>query len=128
MAGRIGVMADRIGEMADRIVHTEELIVELVDDQNALSLILSPAEGDAAYSTVPVQITLSSDKVNYILYISNNADMTDSTNALVLNNDTSNAWNRVPGFATGDTIYIAVKTVDDNSSSDLSNTVLLNLQ
>ena len=127
MAGEIGIMADRIGDMADRIVHTEELMVAASSNNVITSLITSPVEGTLVYKTIPIQITLSSEKTNYLLFISNNADMSGSTNALVLNGDTSIAWSRVPDFATGTKLYIAVKTVDDNGSSDFSNTVMLNL-
>ena len=48
-------------------------------------------------------------------------------NALVQNGDTTTAWNRLADYVTGDKIYIAVKTVDLNGSSDFSNTVMLNL-
>ena len=127
MAGEIGEMADRIGEMADRIVHTEELMVAASSNNVITSLITSPIEGTQVSTTIPVQITLSSEKTDYLLFISNNADMSASTNALVLNGDTSSAWSRVSDFATGNKVYIAVKIVDANSSSDFSNTVMLNL-
>jgi len=128
MADRILLMADEIGEMADRIVVSEELILSAISDSGISSLIISPTEGTVVASTTPVEITLSSVKTNYILYISNNADMSGSTNALVQNSDTSIAWSRVADFATGDKLYIAVRTVDDTSSSDFSNTVMLKLQ
>jgi len=102
-----GIMADRIGDMADRIVYTEGTIVT---------------------RTSPISISLSSQKTDYLLYISNNADMSGATNALVQNSDTSIAWGRVADFATGNKLYIAVKTVGRTTSSDFSNTVMLNLQ
>jgi hypothetical protein len=128
MSDDIGTMADRIGEMADRIVHTEELMMSAVSNNSVSSLITWPTEGATAYRTMPIDITLSSQKTTYILYMSNNADMSGATNALVQNGNTYNAWNRVADFATSDKLYIAVKTVDANSSSDFSNTVMLNLQ
>lgn len=128
MADNIGIMADRIGEMADRIVYTEELMVSAISDSGVSSLITSPTEGTVVTSTTPINITLSSAKTDYLLYISNNADMSGATNALVQNSDTSVAWSRVPDFATGNKLYIAVKTVGGTTSSDFSNTVMLNLQ
>lgn len=83
MADNIGIMADRIGDMSDRIVHTEELLVSIATENNASSLILSPVEGTQVYSTTPIQISLSTEKLEYLLYISNNADMSGATNALV---------------------------------------------
>lgn len=128
MADRILVMADKIGEMSDRIVYTEELMLSVISERGVSSLITSPIEGDYVSRDLPIDIVLSSQKVDYVLYISNNADMSGSTNALVLNGDTSTAWSRVADFATGAKLYIAVKTVGDTASSDFSNTVMLNLQ
>ena len=127
MADRILVMAGEIGEMADRIVHTEELIVSMASDGGISSLITSPTEGTYVSASVPINITLSSGKLDYLLYISNNADMSGSTNALVQDGDTSIAWSRVADFATGNKLYIAVRTVSETTSSDYSNTVMLNL-
>ncbi|MCK4710313.1 MAG: hypothetical protein KAU21_16980 [Gammaproteobacteria bacterium] len=128
MADRILLMSDDIGEMSDRIVHTEELLVSLVSDGGISSLITSPVEGTIVTVITPVEITLSSGKLDYLLYISNNADMSGATNALVQNGDTSIAWSRVADFVTDDKLYIAVRTVGDTTSSDYSNTVMLNLQ
>lgn len=127
MADNIGIMADRIGDMSDRIVHTEELLVSIATENNASSLILTPAEGTQVSSTTPIEIALSTEKLEYLLYISNNADMSGATNALVQNGDTSVAWSRVADLATGDKIYIAVQTIGNTSNSELSNTVMLNL-
>ncbi len=128
MADRILLMSDDIGEMADRIVHTEELIIAGFSETGISSLILSPAEGTQVSASTPIDISLSSAAPDYLLYISNHADMSGATNALVLNNDTSTAWSRVADFATGDKLYIAIRTAGENSSSDFSNTVMLNLQ
>jgi len=128
MSDNIGLMADRIGEMADRIVYTEELMVSAISDSGISSLITSPTEGTIVNSTTPISISLSSQKTNYLLYISNNADMSGATNALVQNGDTSIAWGRVADFATGNKLYIAVKTLGGTTSSDFSNTVMLNLE
>ena len=128
MADRILLMSEDIGEMADRIVYTEELIISGFSEGGISSLILSPVEGTLVTTTTPIDIALSSAKTDYLLYISNNADMSGATNALVQNNDTSIAWSRVADFATGNKLYIAVRTVGDTSSSDYSNTVMLNLQ
>lgn len=127
MADRILLMADEIGEMSDHIVHTEELMVAAVSENTASSLILSPVEGTVVYSSIPVQISLSTEKSEYLLFISNQADMSGATNALVQNNDTSIAWSRVTDFATGNKLYIAVKTIETTSNSEFSNTVMLNL-
>jgi len=128
MSDNIGLMADRIGDMADRIVYTEELMLSAITDSGISSLIMSPTEGTIVTRTSPISISLSSQKTDYLLYISNNADMSGATNALVQNSDTSIAWGRVADFATGNKLYIAVKTVGRTTSSDFSNTVMLNLQ
>lgn len=123
MADRILVMADKIGVMADRIVHTEELMVSLVNQNGTSTLITYPTEGTYVSTYSPIQLTLSNNPQSYILYISNKADMSGSTNALVVGGNTTAAWSRVPGFATGNTVYIAVKSADGVASSDMSNTV-----
>ena len=128
MSDNIGLMADRIGVMADRIVYTEELMLSAINDSGISSLILSPTEGTIVNRTTPITIDLSSQKTDYLLYISNNADMSGATNALVQNGDTSIAWNRVTDFATGNKLYIAVRTIGGTTSSDFSNTVMLSLQ
>lgn len=127
MAEEIGEMADKIGVMADRIVHTEELMVSLVNQNGTSTLITAPVEGAQVSKYQPIQLTLSNQPQSYILYISNNADMSGSTNALVVDGNTANAWSRVPGFATGASVYIAVKSADGQASSDMSNTVKVNL-
>jgi len=123
----IGLMADKIGVMADRIVHTEQLMVSLVNQNGTSTLITSPTEGAYVSTYAPIQLTLSNNPQSYILYISNKADMSGSTNALVVGGNTTSAWSRVPGFATSNTVYIAVKSADGLASSDLSNTVKVNL-
>jgi len=128
MADRILIMSDNIGLMADRIVLTEALILAAISDSGISSLITSPTEGTFVSASIPIDITLSSGQTDYLLFISNNADMSAATNALVLNNDTSIAWSRVADFVTGDKFYIAVRAVSETSSSEFSNTVLLNLQ
>lgn len=127
MADRILLMSDDIGEMADRIVVSEELIISAISDSGISSLITAPIEGTVVTATTPINITLSSGKLNYILYISNNADMSGATNALVQDGNTTIAWSRVADFATGNKLYIAVRTVSETTSSDFSNTVMLNL-
>lgn len=128
MADRILVMSDNIGLMADRIVASEELLVSVISESGVSSLITAPVEGTVVSASTPINISLSSQKADYLLYMSNNADMSGATNALVQNNDTSTAWSRVADYATGTKLYIAVKTVGGSSSSDFSNTVMLNLQ
>lgn len=123
MADRILVMADKIGVMADRIVHTEQMMASLVNQNGTSTLITSPTEGAYVSTYSPIQLTLSNNPQSYILYISNKADMSGSTNALVVGGNTTAAWSRVPGFATSNIVYIAVKSADGQASSDLSNTV-----
>ncbi|MDO9009782.1 MAG: hypothetical protein Q7U80_16320 [Thiobacillus sp.] len=72
-------------------------------------------------------MSLSNSPQSYIRYISNKADMSGSTHALVVDGNTSDAWDRVPDFATSSTVYITVKSANGLASSDLSNTVKINL-
>jgi hypothetical protein len=135
MADRILLMADNIGIMADRIVTTEELMANLVTNLNdssncseALSPLLTlPAEGDYVSLSTPINIVISDNNIDYVLFMSNSADMSDATNVLVQGGDTATAWNRASEYATADQLYIAVKSVTENTVGPISNTVMVNL-
>lgn len=138
----IGEMADRIGEMADRIVETMELMSETLlklegtvgDCNNATcagvvgktTLILSPSEGQMLTNTTFFNLAGGYD--DFILYASSDAGMAKPTNILVQDNDLTAALARIKGYVYGDKIYVAVKAVDGDAVSDLSNTVMLYLQ
>ena len=138
----IGEMADRIGEMADRIVETMELMSETLlklegavgDCNNATcagvvgktTLILSPSEGQMLTNTTFFNLAGGYD--DFILYASSDAGMAKPTNILVQDNDLTAALARIKGYVYNDKIYVAVKAIDGDAVSDLSNTVMLYLQ
>lgn len=131
MADRILIMADNIGIMADRIVETEVLMADLVRDvtdaQGPSTLLTAPLEGDLVALSSPINISLSTGSVNYVLFMSNTADMALATNILVTGGDSSIAIDRATAYATGAQLYIAVKDINGDTMGPLSNTVMLNL-
>lgn len=127
MADRILIMADKIGEMSDRIVATEQLMATLVSQQGPAALMISPVEASTVSLSLPIQIALTDNYTDYVLYLSNSADMSNATNALVQANDTTTAWSRASSYATGDTLYIAARAVNGSTMGELSNTVMIYL-
>lgn len=133
MADRILIMADNIGVMADRIVTTEEMITvvatSITETNNTTSapLLTSPTEGEYVSISIPAVLTISTGATDYVLFFSNTADMNNATNIMVLGGDTTDAWTRMAGYATGDQLYMAVKVVDNGTMGEISNTVMVNL-
>ncbi len=131
MADRILIMSDNIGIMADRIVTTEQLMADLVrdvtDSQGPSALITSPYEGDLVSLSSPLNIILSNGSANYVLFMSNTADMDAATNILVQEGDTTPATDRAASYATGNQLYIAVKAINVDTMGPISNTVMINL-
>lgn len=131
MADRILIMADNIGIMADRIVETEVLMTDLVrdvtDSQGQSTLLTLPIEGDLVALSYPMNISLSNGASDYVLFISNTADMELATNILVTGGDSSIATDRATAYATGEQLYLAVKAINNNTMGPISNTVMINL-
>jgi hypothetical protein len=131
MADRILIMADNIGIMADRIVETEVLMADLVrdvtDSQGPSTLLTLPIEGDFVALSSPLNISLSDDSVDYVLFMANTADMELATNILVSGGDSSIAIDRATSYATGEQRYLAVKAINGDIMGPLSNTVMVNL-
>ncbi len=127
----IGTMADRIGTMADRIVETEVLMADLVrdvtDSQGPSTLLTMPIEGDFVALSSPMNISLSDGSIDYVLFMSNSADLELATNILVTGGDSSIATDRATAYATGEQLYIAVKSINGDTMGPLSNTVMINL-
>jgi hypothetical protein len=131
MADRILIMADKIGTMADRIVSTEHLMADLVRDvtnsKGPSSLVAAPVEGCTVNLNSPINITLSNGSDDYVLFMSNSADMAVATNVMVLNGDTVPATDRAINYATGNQLYIAVKPLNGDIMGPISNTVMINI-
>jgi hypothetical protein len=137
MSNRILMMSDRIGTMADRIIKTEERMLEAIKPLNhsktdrlpkmiPMTIIILPKEGEFVSLDRPLKLHLS-QKGNYILYISNQANMAHATNAFVKDHDTSAAWDRAKIFTSEENIYIAIKMIGQNYSNEYSNIVKLSL-
>lgn len=152
LADDIGVMADRIlttetyiGDMANRIVETETLLsstlLQLQENITAGNgstenrpgvLLLAPATGGTAYRHQAPAITLSNSAASYVLYISTSGNVQDGTVLPLLITPQSpleTVWENAVQLLSGETIYIAVKSVyGDSNLSEMSNAVRLNLQ
>lgn len=135
MADKIGEMADRIGEMADRIVATEQMMADLVESlqSNALGIngeeVVESVVLDAALNGSTPQINLSNGASEYLLYASDTLQMgTDTVSVLIRSNtDLDKFWPMMMEMTTDNQLFIAVKSVDGNTISSLSNVVLIAL-
>ena len=135
----IGVMADRIGDMADKIVLTETLLSQTlltITGNTTLTnavILLSPLDSTTASKTIASTLTLSDSASQYILYASKSPTFseTNSIKIYIDSTDTlSRSWTQVSDFAAtnSDVIYIAIKSINNNIISTLSNGVKLTLQ
>ncbi len=143
MADRILIMADKIGEMADRIVATEELMtttmVQMQDtmvgisDTGAMSsdntaLLTTPQGSAVSLGDIPA-ITIQNSTGQYLLYVAATPQVSnDSASVLIADDaDLFAAWPVLSALAEDGEIYIAVKTIDGDITSNRSNIVLLYL-
>ncbi len=132
----IGLMADRIVAMADRIVATEELLsqtlIVLVNNpdfagtgsSNATALI-SPVDNATLTTAAPVITTIPASTV-YLIYASTEPTFSaGNTISLYVDSSTvlSSKWSQIVAFAGSATIYLAVKRIDGNTISTISNGV-----
>jgi hypothetical protein len=151
LADDIGEMADRIlttetyiGDMANRIVETETLLSETLLQLQANStagsaqtgarpgvLLLSPVTGGTVYRHSAPVISMSNAATSYVLYISASGNFQDVTvMPLLITPDSplDAVWENAVQSLTGNSIYIAVKSVYGESNlSELSNGVRLQL-
>jgi len=135
MADRILVMADKIGEMADRIVETEELMADLAVDIAEIKANTSggstAVEGvyitqgfqTTLYSGEAPTFTMSAPTAEYLVYVSSSMTMDTNTISVLVHNqeELATQWSHLETLANDHTIYIAVKTIQNNSISSLSN-------
>ena len=135
MADRILVMADKIGEMADRIVQTEEIMADLAVDIAEIKANTSGTTTavDGVYITQGFQTTLFSGEApafvmsatssEYLVYVSSSMTMDTNTISVLVHNPAELAaqWSYLESLASDHKIYVAVKTIENNSISSLSN-------
>ena len=127
MADRILVMADKIGEMADRIVHTEEIMAELADNgsnnSTAPTVIISSDSQSVLYGEQTPTFTSNVEAPQMLIYVSSSLTMGSDTVSILVNNPSELAtqWQALKSLATDNKIYIAIKTIDGNVISSLSN-------
>jgi len=127
MADRILVMADKIGEMSDRIVHTEELLAELnknnTNANTVPTVVISSNSQSVLYANQTPNFTLNTEAPQMLIYISSSLTMQSDTISVLVNNpsDLEQQWSELKTLAHNNKIYIAVKTIDGNTISSLSN-------
>ncbi len=141
MADRILEMADKIGEMADRIVATEQLMADMVVELAQINASIAELNGTSAPTVlitsdvltintgVAPTFTISTTTPEYVVYVSSTLVMgTNTTSIIVHNNDELQAqWAQLETLSTDGNIYIAVKTIDANTISSLSNVLTFNI-
>ena len=125
MADRILEMADKIGDMSDRIVHTEEMIADLTTNSTNTTVetvIISDNQSVLYANQVPT-FTTNTNSSQMLVYVSSTLTMnTDTVSVLIHNSsDLSTQWSELKTLAQNNKIYIAVKTIDGNNISSLSN-------
>lgn len=133
----IGLMADRILEMSDRIVTTEDLLAqtlttllanpELSGESSANATALtSPSDNTIVGVSIAPTITMIPAATVYLLYASTTPTFS-AGNTISIYIDSNEAltqkWSQVASFAGSTTIYIAVKRINGNTISSLSNGV-----
>jgi len=135
MADRILVMADNIGEMADRIVYTEIIMAGLANDIAGINNTVSAATAPVAiltqgffttlYSSDTPEFTLNSTPNEYIVYVSSSFNMTNNKQRVIVKNKSEfdAKWSELRTLAQNNYIYLAVKTIDGNGISSLSNVI-----
>jgi len=138
MADRILVMADKIGEMADRIVETNQIMATMATDIAAIrnGSNTTTATGNTIFITgdsyqttlyngeVP-RFQISDGSSSYLLYVSASAIMDTDTIAILVNSsyDLNTRWRDLQALANNYKIYIAVKSINSNDISSLSNVI-----
>ena len=139
MADRINTMADKIGTMADRIVTTEKLLSDtlltLTGNKSLTSSVIlkKPLDSTTASKATAPDIELSDSASTYLLYASKDTKF-QRDNSIIIYIDSSstlsNAWQQVANLASSnsDVVYIAVKSINNDVVSALSNSVKLTLQ
>ena len=132
----IGLMADHILEMADRIVYTEELLAQSLtllinnpdfagtSSSNGVAL-TSPTGNSTLSTTAPVITTIPSAAV-YLIYASTVPTFSagNTISLYIESQDALNSkWSQIVDFAGTSEIYLAVKRIDGNIISSISNGV-----
>jgi len=126
MADRILVMADKIGDMADRIVHTELLLTDLNTSTKPCSTNLGSISANSKtvlYANQVPEFSMNIQAPQMLIYVSSTLTMQTDTISVLVNNssDLEQQWAELKTLATNNKIYIAVKTIDANTISSLSN-------
>lgn len=132
MADRILIMSDKILVMADKIVATEQLMatmaLDIADIKNANTVATTPVIITAIGSTTlgyfdEPDFSISQTTSEYLVYVSSSLAMNTNTMSVLVHNNAELAamWKDLNNLAVLNKIYIAVKTIEGNTISSLSN-------
>ncbi|PHR56386.1 MAG: hypothetical protein COA44_08500 [Arcobacter sp.] len=142
LADDIGEMADRILVMADKIVATEQLMADMVvqlaeinagiatlNTTSTVPTVLINSDVLTITSGVAPTFTISDLPTEYVVYVSSTLIMSTTTTSLIIhNNDELQAqWFELEALSTNGNIYIAVKSINANTISSLSNVLTFNI-
>lgn len=142
MADKILVMADKIGEMAERIVETEKIMAEMATDiaeikNNGTSTSGTPTiEGvyliqgyqTTLYRGEAPRFEMSQNSSEYLVYVSSSMTMNTNTVSVLVHNQSelSELWSQLEALTADHKIFVAVKIIENNSISSLSNVLSYN--
>ncbi len=135
MADEIGEMADKIGVMADRIVTTEQMMADMTVELAQISSSVADLSGTTpptvliASDTLTIStdeapnFTISTATPEYVVYVSSTLVMNTNTTSVIVHNydELQEKWAQLKTLAANGQVHIAVKTIDNNSISSLSN-------
>jgi hypothetical protein len=131
MADRILLMADKIGEMSNRIVRVEESIINFnKNNSNTLStIVISSDSNDFVNKDQIPRFTINTTAPQILIYISSTLVMKNNTTSILINNysDLAQHWAELKIPLNQDKIYIAIKVIDGNTISSLSNVLTYNV-
>ncbi len=133
----ISKLSDDIGLMADRIVYTEELLTQSLElliknpdfagtsSSNGVALTSPTGISTLSATTAPVITTTPSTDI-YLIYAST-VPTFSSGNTISLYIESQDAlntkWSQIVDFAGTSEVYLAVKRIDSNTISSISNGV-----
>ena len=135
MADRILVMADKILVMADKIVATEQLMANLVVDVASIkatvegdnvalpTVVISSLNGSTLFAGAAPFIGMNVIVPEYLVYVSSSMTMNSNTMSVLVHNqlELQALWSNLVTLSDNNKIYVAIKTIDGNVISSLSN-------
>jgi len=139
MGDRILDMAGQIDLMADKIVATEVIMADLVVDIAEIKtntsntcvegIFISNEAQDTLYSGDFPVFTMSATPTEYVVYVSSSLTMDTNTISVLVHNqaELEALWPTLVVLAQNGKIYLAVKSITNNTITSLSNILTYNV-